>query len=62
MVLSPTPGSMLPALGSVTSNSNNARLLDAYFGMVTDTQVANTYSKSSNGGLSLNAPLTSIGR
>jgi hypothetical protein len=48
-------------LGSVTSNSNDARLLDAYFGMVTDTQVANTYSKSASGGLSLNAPLTSIG-
>jgi hypothetical protein len=48
-------------LGSVTSNSNYARLLDAYFGMVTDTQVANTYSKSASGGLSLNAPLTSIG-
>jgi hypothetical protein len=47
-------------LGSVTSNSNYARILDTYFGMVTDTQVANTYSKSGNG-LSLNPPLTSIG-
>jgi Carboxypeptidase regulatory-like domain len=48
-------------LGSVTSNSNDARILDTYFGMVTDTQVANTYSKAANGGLSLNAPLTSVG-
>jgi hypothetical protein len=48
------------SLGSVTSNSNNARLLAAYYGMVTDTQVANTYSQSGTS-LSLNPPLTSIG-
>jgi len=36
-----------------------ARILDTYYGLVTDTQVANTYSNTANG-LSLNAPLTPV--
>ena len=36
-----------------------ARQLDAYYGLVTDTQVANTYANS-GGSLNLNAPLTPI--
>jgi hypothetical protein len=48
-------------LGGVTSNSNYARILDTYYGMVTDTQVADTYTKSGTSGLSLNPPLTPIG-
>jgi hypothetical protein len=47
-------GSHLP-----TSNSVDGRIIDAYYGMVTDTQVANTYA-SSGSGLALNAPLTPI--
>ena len=48
-------------LGSAGANasSNYARLIDAYFGIVTDTQVANTYTNA-NGILSLNAPNTPI--
>jgi hypothetical protein len=42
-----------------TSNTIDARIIDTYYGMVTDTQVANTYS-SSAGKLSLNPPLTPI--
>lgn len=37
-----------------------ARIMDTYFGFVTDTQVANTYSNN-NGTLSLNPPDTPIG-
>lgn len=47
----------LSAVGAGTSN--NARILDTYYGLVTDTQVANTYSNSANG-LTLNAPLTPV--
>ncbi len=36
-----------------------ARQLDAYYGLVTDTQVANTYANA-GGSLNLNAPLTPI--
>ena len=47
-------------LGSVgAGTSNNARILDTYYGLVTDTQVANTYSNTSNG-LALNPPLTPV--
>lgn len=49
----------LSGAGLPTSNSINARILDAYYGIVTDTQVANTYSASGSG-LSLNAPLTPV--
>lgn len=47
-------------LGCVGGNTAaNARILDTYYGLVTDTQVANTYAN--NGGtLSLNAPYTPI--
>ena len=48
----------LTAVGAGTASY--ARQLDAYFGLVTDTQVANTYSNV-GGTLSLNAPLTAIG-
>jgi len=45
-------------LGSaITGNVNDARLLSAYYGFVTDTQVANTYTNS-GGNLTLNAPFT----
>jgi hypothetical protein len=40
-----------------TSSSTNGRILDAYYGLVTDAQVANTYTNN-NGVLSLNAPRT----
>ncbi|HEX4065675.1 MAG TPA: carboxypeptidase-like regulatory domain-containing protein [Acidobacteriaceae bacterium] len=45
-----------------TSNTIDGRIIDTYYGMVTDTQVANTYSGSSGSGssLSLNPPLTPI--
>jgi hypothetical protein len=36
-----------------------ARILDTYYGLVTDTQVANTYSNTASG-LTLNAPLTPV--
>ena len=36
-----------------------ARLLDTYYGLVTDTQVANTYNNTS-AGLTLNSPLTPV--
>ena len=36
-----------------------ARILDTYYGLVTDTQVANTYSNTANG-LTLNSPLTPV--
>ena len=39
--------------------SANARILDTYYGLVTDTQVANTYSNTANS-LTLNAPLTLV--
>jgi hypothetical protein len=47
----------LNAVGAGTSSY--ARLLDTYYGLVTDTQVANTYSNTSNG-LTLNPPLTPV--
>ena len=43
-----------------TGTANYARQLDTYYGFVTDTQVANTYSAGS-GGLTLNAPYTPFG-
>ena len=49
-------------LGSVGANasSNYARILDTYYGIVTDSQVADTYTN--NGGtLNLNAPYVPIG-
>ncbi len=49
----------LAAAGLPTSTSINARILDTYYGFVTDTQVANTYA-SSGGSLTLNPPLTPI--
>jgi hypothetical protein len=42
-----------------TSNTIDGRIIDTYYGMVTDTQVANTYSGSGSS-LALNAPLTPI--
>jgi hypothetical protein len=39
--------------------SSYARILDTYYGLVTDTQVANTYSNTANG-LTLNSPLTPV--
>ena len=50
----------LSAAGLPTSNTVDGRIIDTYYGMVTDTQVANTYSESS-GSLTLNPPLTAIG-
>jgi hypothetical protein len=50
-------GSGLGCVGAGTAN--NARILDTYYGLVTDTQVASTYSNTSSG-LSLNAPLTPV--
>jgi hypothetical protein len=47
----------LSAVGAGTSSY--ARILDTYYGLVTDTQVANTYSNTANG-LTLNAPLTPV--
>jgi hypothetical protein len=48
-------------LGSVGAGvSANARILDTYYGLVTDTQVANTYSNV-GGTLTLNPPATAIG-
>jgi hypothetical protein len=47
----------LNSVGAGTSSY--ARLLDTYYGLVTDTQVANTYSNTSNG-LTLNPPLTPV--
>ncbi len=53
------PGAPGPGLGCVTGTGATAtnidRQLDTYFGIVTDTQIANTYSLS-NGALSLNPP------
>ena len=45
----------LTAVGA--STSSYARILDTYYGLVTDTQVANTYSNTSSG-LTLNPALT----
>jgi hypothetical protein len=42
-----------------TSNTIDGRIIDTYYGFVTDTQVANTYA-SSGGTLNLNPPLTPI--
>jgi hypothetical protein len=42
-----------------TSSTTNARILDAYYGIVTDTQGANTYTNN-NGVLSLNPPRTAF--
>ncbi len=39
--------------------SNYARILDTYYGLVTDTQAANTYNNTSSG-LTLNPPLTPV--
>ena len=48
-------------LGSVGANTSAyARILDAYYGIVTDTQVANTYSNK-GGTLALNPATTPIG-
>jgi hypothetical protein len=48
-------------LGSVGGNTSAyARILDTYFGLVTDTQVANTYANV-GGTLTLNPPYTAIG-
>jgi hypothetical protein len=47
----------LSAVGAGTSNY--ARLLDTYYGLVTDTQIANTYNNTANG-LTLNPPLTPV--
>ncbi len=51
-------------LGSVTATGVTAatiqRQLDTYYGIVTDTQVANTYTNA-NGTLTLNPPATPIG-
>jgi len=44
---------------TAASTSANARILDTYYGLVTDTQVANTYSNTSSG-LTLNPPLTPV--
>lgn len=50
-------------LGSITGSGSSAqanqRIADTYYGLVTDTQVANTYANV-NGALTLNAPLTPI--
>jgi hypothetical protein len=48
----------LQTVGGTTAN--NQRILDTYFGLVTDTQVANTYSNV-GGVLSLNPAYTPIG-
>ncbi len=47
----------LQAVGAGTSSQ--ARILDTYYGLVTDTQVANTYSNTSKG-LTLNPSLTPV--
>jgi hypothetical protein len=47
----------LTAVGAGTANY--ARILDTYYGLVTDTQVANTYSNTSKG-LTLNPSLTPV--
>ena len=47
----------LTAVGAGTSAY--ARILDTYYGLVTDTQVANTYSNTANG-LALNPALTPV--
>lgn len=47
-------------LAGANASSNYARLIDTYFGIVTDSQVANTYTNA-NGVLSLNAPNTPFG-
>ncbi len=47
----------LTAVGAGTSAY--ARILDTYYGLVTDTQVANTYSNTANG-LTLNPALTPV--
>jgi hypothetical protein len=47
----------LNAVGAGTSA--NARILDTYYGLVTDTQVANTYRNTATG-LTLNPPLTPV--
>ena len=47
----------LSAVGAGTSNY--ARILDTYFGLVTDTQVADTYTNTSSG-LTLNPPVTLV--
>jgi hypothetical protein len=44
---------------SAAGVSASARVLDTYYGMVTDTQVANTYSNTASG-LTLNPPLTPV--
>jgi hypothetical protein len=47
-------------IGGVATTGNYRRIADTYYGLVTATQVANTYANS-GGTLSLNAPLTAIG-
>jgi len=46
-------------IGGVATTGNYRRIADTYYGFVTATQVANTYTNS-GGNLSLNAPLTPI--
>jgi hypothetical protein len=53
-----TPGAGLGCVGA-NANVNYARILDTYYGIVTDTQVANTYTNA-GGVLSLNPPATPI--
>jgi hypothetical protein len=52
-----TTGTGLNCVGGGTSNY--ARILDTYYGLVTDTQVANTYNNV-GGTLNLNPPATSV--
>jgi hypothetical protein len=47
-------------IGGVATTGPFRRIADTYYGLVTATQVANTYANS-GGTLSLNAPLTAIG-
>jgi hypothetical protein len=47
-------------IGGLATTGNYRRIADTYYGLVTATQVANTYTNS-GGNLSLNAPLTPIG-
>lgn len=49
----------LSAAGLPTGNTTDARIMDEYYGFVTDTQVADTY-KAASGTLSLNPPLTPV--
>ena len=50
----------LGSVGAGSSATAYARMLDTYYGIVTDTQVANTYANN-DGTLTLNPPATPIG-